>query len=94
MDELAEWLPVHFGARPAHPAQEFVVGLLQAQTGVEVKVLKAGDTGTMVSKAVLTSGKPEGDVMFGVDNTFLSKAVDAKVRADEPSWWLAEAGSR
>jgi len=50
-----------------------------ASTGVKVKVLKAGDTGTMVSKAVLTAGKPEGDVMFGVDNTFLSKAVDAKV---------------
>jgi thiamine transport system substrate-binding protein len=50
-----------------------------ASTGTKVKVLKAGDTGTMVSKAVLTAGKPEGDVMFGVDNTFLSKAVDAKV---------------
>ena len=33
----------------------------------------AGDTGTMVSKAVLTAGNPEGDVMFGVDNTFLSR---------------------
>ena len=48
-------------------------------TGAKVDVLKAGDTGTMVSKAVLTAGNPEGDVMFGVDNTFLSKAVDAKV---------------
>jgi thiamine transport system substrate-binding protein len=50
-----------------------------ASTGAKVEVLKAGDTGTMVSKAVLTAGNPEGDVMFGVDNTFLSKAVDAKV---------------
>ena len=39
----------------------------------------AGDTGTMVSKAVLTAGNPEGDVMFGVDNTFLSRVVDADV---------------
>ncbi len=50
-----------------------------ASTGAKVEVLKAGDTGTMVSKAVLTAGNPEGDVMFGVDNTFLSKAVDGKV---------------
>jgi thiamine transport system substrate-binding protein len=50
-----------------------------AETGYAVKVLKAGDTGTMVNKAVLSSGNPEGDVMFGVDNTFLSAAVDAKV---------------
>ena len=33
----------------------------------------------MVSKAVLTAGNPEGDVMFGVDNTFLSRVVDADV---------------
>jgi thiamine transport system substrate-binding protein len=50
-----------------------------ASTGAKVKVLKAGDTGTMIAKAVLTAGNPEGDVMFGVDNTFLSKAVDGKV---------------
>jgi thiamine transport system substrate-binding protein len=48
-------------------------------TGIEVEVLHAGDAGTMVSKASLTAGNPEGDVMFGVDNTFLSRVVDEKV---------------
>ena len=48
-------------------------------TGIAVEVLVAGDTGTMVSKAVLSAGNPEGDVMFGIDNTFLSRAVDAEV---------------
>ncbi len=33
----------------------------------------------MVSKAVLTAGNPEGDVMFGVDNTFLSRVVEEDV---------------
>ncbi len=42
-----------------------------AETGIEVEVLKGGDAGTMVNKAILTAGKPEGDVMWGVDNTFL-----------------------
>ena len=50
-----------------------------ADTGIGVDVLRAGDAGTMVSKAVLTAGNPEGDVMFGVDNTFLSRVVDADV---------------
>lgn len=50
-----------------------------AETGAQVKVVTAGDTGTMVSKAVLTSGNPEGDVMWGVDNTFLSRVTSAKV---------------
>lgn len=54
-------------------------------TGIEVTVVNAGDTGSMVSKAVLTAGNPEGDVMWGVDNTFLSAAVDGKVFEGEPT---------
>ena len=50
-----------------------------ADTGIGVDILVAGDTGTMVSKAALTAGNPEGDVMWGVDNTFLSRALDAEI---------------
>ncbi|MET0663807.1 MAG: thiamine ABC transporter substrate-binding protein [Ilumatobacteraceae bacterium] len=46
-----------------------------ADTGIDVEILVAGDTGEMVSKAALTAGNPEGDVMWGVDNTFLSRAI-------------------
>jgi thiamine transport system substrate-binding protein len=42
-------------------------------------VLKSDDAGAMVSQAVITSGKPTADVMFGVDNTFLCKALAADV---------------
>lgn len=49
------------------------------QTGIEVEVLHAGDAGVMVSKAILTAGNPEGDVLYGIDNTYLSRAVDADV---------------
>lgn len=45
------------------------------QTGIGVDILVAGDAGTMLSKASLTSGNPEGDVMWGIDNTLLSRAV-------------------
>ncbi len=45
------------------------------QTGIDVEILVAGDAGTMLSKASLTAGNPEGDVMWGVDNTLLSRAV-------------------
>ncbi len=50
-----------------------------ADTGIDVDVLVAGDTGTMLSKASLTAGNPEGDVMWGIDNTLLSRAVDDEV---------------
>jgi thiamine transport system substrate-binding protein len=51
------------------------------QTGIQVEIAIAGDTGTMVSKAVLTAGNPEGDVMWGVDNTLLSRVLEAEVFA-------------
>jgi len=49
------------------------------ETGIEVEVVIAGDTGTMVSAAALTAGNPEADVIWGIDNTFLSRAIDAEV---------------
>lgn len=50
-----------------------------AREGVTVEILVAGDTGTMLTKAALTAGNPEGDVMWGVDNNLLSRAVEAGV---------------
>jgi thiamine transport system substrate-binding protein len=53
-------------------------------SGITVNIVTAGDTGTMVQKAVLTSGNPEGDVMWGVDNTLLTAATDGKIFASDP----------
>jgi thiamine transport system substrate-binding protein len=50
-----------------------------AQSGIDVEILVGGDTGTMLSKASLTAGNPEGDVMWGIDNTLLSRAIDDEV---------------
>lgn len=50
-------------------------------TGIVVRVVTAGETGEMVAKAALTAGNPEGDVMWGVDNTTLARALDADVFA-------------
>ena len=49
------------------------------ETGISVEVILGGDTGQLISKAILTSGNPEGDVLWGVDNTFLTRAVNGKV---------------
>ena len=56
-----------------------------ADTGIVVDIVTAGDAGTMVTKAVLTAGNPEGDVMWGVDNTLLSAATDGNVFDGEPT---------
>ncbi|HJL89207.1 MAG TPA: thiamine ABC transporter substrate-binding protein [Acidimicrobiales bacterium] len=48
-----------------------------AESGVEVEVQRLGDTGQLVASAILTSGDPLGDVLYGVDNTFLQRALGA-----------------
>ncbi|MFI8190368.1 thiamine ABC transporter substrate binding subunit [Streptomyces sp. NPDC085946] len=53
-----------------------VVAAFEKQSGYRVRVLKDGDAGTAVNKAILTKDNPQGDVFFGVDNTLLSRALD------------------
>ena len=38
----------------------------------------------MVAKASLTTGNPEGDVIWGVDNTLISRATESKIFAGDP----------
>jgi thiamine transport system substrate-binding protein len=49
------------------------------QTGVTVKLQISGDAGTMVNQAILTKDNPIADVLYGVDNTFLSRAIDSGI---------------
>jgi len=50
-----------------------------ADTGISVEIVRSTDAGTLVTKAALTAGAPEGDVLWGVDNTLLSRALEADV---------------
>jgi len=58
---------------------QVLIDQLKAETGITLKIITAGDAGAMVAGAVLASGAPSADAMFGVDNTLLTKAVDAQV---------------
>ncbi len=56
-----------------------VVDAFQAQCGCQVQFLKSGDTGLALNKAILSRNNPLADVFFGVDNTFLSRALAADI---------------
>jgi thiamine transport system substrate-binding protein len=58
---------------------EEVLDRFTEETGYRVEVVQAGDAGVVVNQAVLSAGNPQGDVLFGVDNTLLSRALDAGV---------------
>jgi thiamine transport system substrate-binding protein len=53
----------------------------EKSSGITVKLLAQGDAGAMVNKLILTKDNPLGDAVFGIDNTFASKALDAGVLA-------------
>jgi thiamine transport system substrate-binding protein len=57
-------------------------GTLEAfteQSGVKVTIQTSGDAGTMINQAILTKDNPIADVLYGVDNTFLSRAIHAEL---------------
>jgi thiamine transport system substrate-binding protein len=47
----------------------------EESSGLELRILQSGDAGELLSKALLTAGNPQGDVLFGVDNNLLSRAL-------------------
>ena len=58
---------------------ETVVTAFEDTNNVKVVFLPSGDAGAMLNKAILTKDAPLADVMFGVDNTFLSRALEADI---------------
>jgi len=58
---------------------EEVVKSFETANSVTFVFLPSGDAGSMLNKAILTKDAPLADVMFGVDNTFLSRALEADI---------------
>jgi thiamine transport system substrate-binding protein len=56
-----------------------VLRTFERESGIDVEVVPAGDAGQVVNRAILTSGDPEGDVLFGIDDNLLADALDAGV---------------
>lgn len=48
------------------------------RTGITIEVRTFDDAGTALSQAILTAPVPEGDVLFGVDNTMLTRATSSE----------------
>jgi thiamine transport system substrate-binding protein len=56
------------------------------QTGYSVRVVPSGDAGTLSTSLALTKGDPVADLVYGIDNTFASRAVAAgALTAYEPT---------
>jgi thiamine transport system substrate-binding protein len=58
---------------------EAVLKQFEQTNNVKVIVLKSGDAGSALNKAILSKSAPIADVLYGVDNTFLSRALAADI---------------
>lgn len=57
---------------------EDVLKQFEQANNARVQILKSGDAGSTLNKAILAGAdNPLGDVLFGVDNTFLGRALAA-----------------
>ena len=58
---------------------EDVVKAFEADNNAKVSFIQSGDAGSMLNQSILTKDAPIADVIFGVDNTFLSRALEADI---------------
>ena len=58
---------------------EDVIARFEAANNATVQFLKAGDAGKMLNQAILSRDNPQADVLYGIDNTFLSRALNADI---------------
>lgn len=71
--------PVRVLTHMSFDLPEGVLERFTEETGFPVELLPAGDAGEVVNRAVLTAGRPLGDVLFGVDGSLLARAAGAGV---------------
>ncbi|MPV36444.1 thiamine ABC transporter substrate-binding protein [Georgenia subflava] len=51
----------------------------EAESGYQLTMVAPGDGGALVNQLVLTADSPLGDVVYGIDNSFAARAIDAGV---------------
>jgi thiamine transport system substrate-binding protein len=54
----------------------------ERESGLRLRILQAGDANETLNRALLTAGDPQGDVIFGIDDSVLSRALDGDLLDD------------
>jgi len=60
-------------------ASDKVIASFEQANNVKIQFLKSGDAGAATNKAILSKNNPLADVFYGVDNTFLSRALQGDI---------------
>jgi thiamine transport system substrate-binding protein len=60
-------------------ATDTVIQTFEQANNAKVTFIKSGDAGATLNKAILSKDSPLADVLYGVDNTLLSRALAADI---------------
>jgi thiamine transport system substrate-binding protein len=71
-----------------------VLAAFEAEHDAQIEILQAGDAGVVLNQAILSADNPLADVLYGVDNTLLSRALDADILEAYESPLLADIPDR
>lgn len=58
---------------------EPLLAQFQRESGVALQLIKGGDAGEVLNRLILTRARPIADVVFGIDNALLPRALQAGV---------------
>jgi thiamine transport system substrate-binding protein len=67
-----------------------VKAAFEKESGLTLRILQGGDANEMLNRALLTAGDPQGDVIFGIDDSVLSRALDGDLLEAYSSDQLAD----
>ena len=56
-----------------------IIAQFEKDNNASVTIQKAGSSGQVLNRAILEKGNPSGDLLYGVDNTFLSRALREEI---------------
>jgi len=63
----------------AFAATKSLIANFEQSHNAKIQFIKGGDAGETLNKAILAKGNPLADVIYGVDNTFFSRALAADI---------------
>ena len=67
-----------------------LVAKFESEHQVRLVFVPSGDAGSVLNRAILTKDSPQADVLYGVDNTFLSRAINEGLFEPYASTMLAK----
>lgn len=88
--ETAEPTELILMSHDSFAISEDVLVAFEEEHNAKLVLLPSGDTGAALNQAILAKDNPLADVFFGVDNTFLGRALEAEIFESYESPILAE----